>query len=375
MQPKASSRLERFRAALDAAGLGGAVIGRPENVFYLTGVRADLGRPTFAVVCPARAAVVAPAGAATTAADVTRFAYGVPGGILDRVVAIDHESASALEAAFAHAELHGARVGIEPGAISSLHAAPLARQATLLPLADELEALRRRPDPGELALIREAIRCNEAGFAAAREVIREGVREFEVYLSVSRAIQEAAGVALSLSDGNHAFLSGPRTALAAGPATDRRLRAGDLMIIDVNPVIRQYKGDLTRTFCVGEPNAAQRAMHEALVQTLDRAIALARPGIRAGDLDTAMRKPLADAGYGAGLTTHFGHGLGLQHLERPFIIPAEEMPLEEGMVLALEPGIYTPDGMGMRVEDNYLLTATGLEPLSQFPRELIVCGA
>ena len=87
-----------------------------------------------------------------------------------------------------------------------------------------------------------------------------------------------------------------------------------------------------------------------------------------------MCQPLIEAGYGPGLITHFGHGLGLQHLERPYIIPAEEMPLEEGMVIALEPGIYIPDGMSMRIEDNYLVTAGGLEPLSHFPRQLIACG-
>lgn len=371
MNPELSSRLARFRAALAAADLDGAVISRPENVFYLSGVSAGPGRPSFAVVGPRRSAVVAPGGVA--APDFARYDYGVPGLILDQIVDVDQESARALTAAFEHAELRGARVGIEAGAISSLHAASLAG-ATLSPLHDEVEALRRHLDADELALIREAIRCDELGFAAAQRAIREGVSEFEVYLAVSRAIQEAAGVGLSLNDSNHAFLSGPRTETIAGAPTDRRLRAGDLMIIDVNPLIRHYKGDLTRTFCVGAPTAAQRAMHDALVRALDRAIEVVRPGITGGAVDAAMREVLADAGYGRWVTTHLGHGLGLQHPERPYIIPAEEMPLTEGMVLALEPGIYAPDGMGVRLEDNYLVTTSGLEPLSHFPRELIVCG-
>jgi len=99
-----------------------------------------------------------------------------------------------------------------------------------------------------------------------------------------------------------------------------------------------------------------------------------RPGDTGRAVDAAMREVLVMAGYGAGLTTHLGHGLGLQHPERPYIIPAEEMQLDEGMVIALEPGIYGLDGIGMRLEDNYLVTANGLESLSHFPRELIVCG-
>lgn len=373
MNSEFASRLARYRSALAGAGLDGAVIGRPENVFYLTGVSAGLERPRFAVIGPRHAAVVAPGGG-DPPPGLARFDYGTPGGIVDRIVDVEAESAQALAAAFEHAELRGRRVGTEAGAVSSLHAAALAG-ATLIPLHDEVEALRRHLDPGELQLIREAIRCDEAGFAAAQRVIKEGTSELEVFLAVSGAIQTAAGLALSLNDANHAFLSGPRTALAAGLPADRRLRAGDLMIIDVNPVIRHYKGDLTRTFCVGAPSTAQRAMHEALVRSLDRAMEVARPGDRGRDVDAAMREVLVAAGYGAGLITHLGHGLGLQHPERPYIIPAEEMRIEEGMVLALEPGIYGLDGIGMRIEDNYLVTAAGLEPLSHFPRELIACGA
>ena len=147
------------------------------------------------------------------------------------------------------------------------------------------------------------------------------------------------------------------------------------MIIDVNPLIRHYKGDVTRTFCVGTPSAEQQTMHDALVRALDRAVAVVRPGDRGRDVDAAMREVLVAAGYGDGVITHLGHGLGLQHPERPYIIPAEEMRIEEGLVLALEPGIYWPNGIGLRIEDNYLVTAGGLEPLSRFPRELIVCGA
>jgi Xaa-Pro aminopeptidase len=150
---------------------------------------------------------------------------------------------------------------------------------------------------------------------------------------------------------------------------------GDLMIIDLNPVIRQYKGDITRTFCVGAPTAAQQSMHDTIVRALDRAMKVGRPGARGREVDAALRELLVGAGYGPWLTTHFGHGLGLQHLERPYIIPAEEMRLEEGMVIALEPGVYAPDGMGMRVEDNYVVTPAGLEPLSHYPRDLGVTSS
>jgi Xaa-Pro aminopeptidase len=369
----AATRLARYRDALAAAGLGGAVVSRPENVFYLTGVAASTGRPTFAVVGPERTAVVAPSGATPWDDTIAAFAYGTPGLIFDRIVDVDQESAIALRTAFDYVELQGTRLGIEEMAISAHNAGWLAAEATLSVLHDEVEVLRRRKDPAELRLIEEAIRCNEAGFAAALEVIRPGATELEVYLAVAAAVQQAAGSQLALNDGNHGFVSGPRTTLAAGPATNRRLEPGDLMIIDLNPVIHNYKGDLTRTFCVGGPTSAQRALHEAVVRALEVGAKAGRPGARGRDVDAAMREILTATGYGAGLITHFGHGLGLQHLERPYIIPAEEHPLEEGMVIALEPGVYLPGELGLRVEDNFVVTPQGMEPLSHFPRELFAC--
>jgi Xaa-Pro dipeptidase len=374
MNPTAATRLARYRNALAAAGFDGAVISRPENVFYLTGVAAGMGRPTFAVMGPAGAAVVAPGNPTPWDESIAVFGYGTPGGIVDRIVNIDQESAAALQAACSQVRLQGTRVGIEDSAISAHNANWLAGAATLSMLHDEVEVLRRQKDAAELHLITTAIRCNEAGFAAALEAIRPGASEMEIYLAVAGAVQQAAGGALALNDGNHAFISGPRTTLAAAPATARRLERGDLMIIDLNPVIRNYKGDITRTFCVGEPSTAQRTLHETVVQALEAGAKAGRPGARGRDVDAAMREVLTAAGYGKGLVTHFGHGLGLQHLERPYIIPAEEQQLEEGMVFALEPGVYLPDGLSVRVEDNFVVTPNGMEPLSRFPRDLFVCS-
>ena len=74
-----------------------------------------------------------------------------------------------------------------------------------------------------------------------------------------------------------------------------------------------------------------------------------------------------------GLIVHGGHGIGLEHLERPYIIPGDDMLLEEGMVIAIEPGVYLPGVGGLRIEDNFLVTATGVEVLSHYPRQLTVC--
>jgi Xaa-Pro aminopeptidase len=112
-----------------------------------------------------------------------------------------------------------------------------------------------------------------------------------------------------------------------------------------------------------------------IVRGLEAAEAAGRPGLPASELFAALLGPIAAAGYGAGFRFHGGHALGLEHLERPYVIPGDPMPLAEGMVLALEPGVYLPEVGGLRVEENYVVTARGLERLSRAPRELVVCPA
>lgn len=370
-------RLTRFRAHNANVGLDGAVIRRPANVFYLTGYPARLDSPSFAIVGPERLVLVAPgeAGAVQRGLDPSWSVqgYGVPGSTLGRVPDVHAGSALALENAVAEAGLAGKHIGVEQSDVSARHAAVVATLGPIAPLDECLAAQRRIKDASEIDLIQAAVTGNDVGFAAAAKAIAAGMTEFAVQNTVVDAIQDATGVPIDVQDPTNAFLSGPRTLLAAAPATPRRLERGDLMILDLNPYVRHYKGDTTRTFCVGAPTPVQQAVHDALVRGLEAAEKVARPGISGRDLFAVLVRPIVDAGFGT-LRLHGGHALGLEHTERPFIIPGEEMQLEEGMVIALEPGVYLPGVGGLRVEDNYRVTADGLEVLSHFPRELTARG-
>jgi Xaa-Pro aminopeptidase len=371
-------RCERFRQALDARGLDGAVVRRPANVQYLSGVLDRPDYPTFAVVGRTRVALVRP-GSSAGAQDgmdlgIAIIGYAVPGATVDRVADVGRLSADALATALEHAGLAGAKIGIEEAALCVLHAGIVARYGDTAPIDGAVEALRRIKDGRELAAIRAAVRCNEVGLEAARCAIAAGVSEFDVQDAVVRAMQDAAGVPIDVTDDTNCFISGSRTQYAAGPTTSRKLEPGDLMIVDLNPFIHSYKGDTTRTFSVGSATAEHHRVHDVLVRSLEAAEARARPGVAARDVYAALAETIARAGYGPAFTGHGGHGIGLEHLERPFIIPAEDMLLAEGMVLSLEPGVYHPSLGGLRIEDNYLVTAGGLEALSRYPRTLVCCG-
>lgn len=371
-----TSRLGRFRRHLGEAGLDGAVVRRPANVFYLSGYVARLELPSFVVVGPERTALVAPGDAGASAKrldlDWLGFGYPTPGTTLDHVPDVVEGSAAALAQALDVVGLGGRRVGIEIGDLSAWHAAVLSERAQSAPLAEHLAAMRRIKDAEELRQIELAVDANDVGFRAAKEAIAEGVTELAVMDAVVAAMERATGEGIDVLDPTNAFVSGPRTLLAAAPATSRRLERGDLMILDLNPYVGAYKGDTTRTFCVGEPTAVQRKAHDALVAGLEAAEQVGRPGRSGRDLFAALVAPIEAAGLGS-LKYHGGHGIGLEHTERPFIIPSEDMLLEEGMVLALEPGVYLPELGGLRVEDNFVVTAGGLRALSHYPRELIRC--
>jgi Xaa-Pro aminopeptidase len=369
-------RLSRFQSYLASHQLDGAVVRRPANVLYLTGYPAGYERPAFAVIGPEAVVVVGPGGAEgiqrALTGGLSAIGYRAPGGTVDRVADVDALSTDALVEAVAQAGLKGKRIGVELGDVSARHVAAIWPIATVSALDEELAAMRRIKDAEELELIRVAVAANDHGFGAAAMVIAAGVSEFTIQRELVDQMQKVVFVPIDVSGPNNAFISGPRTMLLAAGATARRLERGDLMIIDINPVIRNYKGDTTRTYVVGRPTPDQQKVHDALVRGLEAAEKLAKPGVKASAVANALQEPIISAGYGA-LTVHGGHGIGLEHLERPYIVPGDDMPLEEGMVLTFEPGVYLPGIGGLRIEDNYVVTSNGLEALSHYPRELMVC--
>lgn len=364
-----SSRAQRFQDELNRVGLAGAVVSRPEHIFYLSGFSAPLRGQTFLVVGPNGVVLVARGSLdqlQSTAPSANVFPYEYYRTDLLREA--DDAAGEALSEALAASGLKGQRFGTEEDHLPMYAFELTASLGDAVALDGQIERMRLKKDDDEVAAIRRAIAINDLGFAAARPVIRPGASELDVFDAVFGAILRAHGAPFTL-DGD--FVSGPRTERIGGPPTDRILRRGDLFIADIFPVLGWYKGDCTRTFVVGKATAKQREMHLVLEEALARGEAAIRPGLAAGDLDSAVRESVAGSGYGDYFPHHSGHAIGLGHPEPPFIVPADRTPLESGMVITLEPGIYVPGVGGMRLEQNYLVTENGAEPLSRFPLELV----
>ncbi len=251
-------------------------------------------------------------------------------------------------------------------AIDRPHLPALARDALgaahLDDLTPTLAAMRQAKYADELACIRRAIRAAEAGHAAARRLVRAGLAELELYAEVEKAITLAAGEpVLMLCD----IVAGKRAEGGGGAPTHNLLREGDLVILDLFPLVAGYRADITNTLCVGEPTQAQRDHLAVLQAAMQSAEAVLRPGVIGAQAYAACRRPLAEAGMGELFSHHAGHGLGLGHPEPPYLVPGSQDVLQAGNVVTLEPGAYKPGWGGARIEHNYLITETGFERLSQ----------
>jgi Xaa-Pro dipeptidase len=243
--------------------------------------------------------------------------------------------------------------------------AVLASRCELRDINAMLLALRRRKDPDEVTLIRRAVAACEAAYARARQILRPGISEIEVYAEVQAAAVRAAGE--PIGEFGNDFQSGT----PGGPPRARALVAGELMPLDLAVSIRGYRGDLCRTFAVGvEPTPAQRDAHARVLQALAHFERAARPGTTCRAIDEEIRKSL-DGYRGWRFPHHLGHGTGLSPHEAPRLNPRSDDSLEVGDVLAVEPGLYGPElNAGVRVEQDYLVTPDGVEPLSSFSTDL-----
>ncbi len=250
-------------------------------------------------------------------------------------------------------------LGVE---VAAAPAAVTAVAADVRDIEPQLGRMRQVKDADELQLIRAAVRVGEAMHAASWERLQPGMREIDAY---------AAMLAAGLETAEHPFVmmceftSGPRAVTGGGQPTARRMEAGDNLVMDLFPYVDGYRCDITNTITIGgRPSSEQLAAFEAVHEALTTSEAMIRPGVRAQDIYAAQDEVLRHANPAWKLPGHAGHALGLEHPEAPDFVPGIDGEVLEGMVIALEPGAYGMPVQGVRLEHNYLVTADGLERLS-----------
>lgn len=233
---------------------------------------------------------------------------------------------------------------------------------TFTDLGTAIRVCRRQKEADEIALLRHCMKAGEAGIEACRQKIRPGVTELELYRAVADASIAAAGrPGLVYGDFRATNATKPKV---GGMPTDYMLQEGDLYILDFSVLLDGYRGDFTNTFAVGKINPALREMHALCMAGMKGGEAQLRSGAKASAVHAAVFKPFANAGRPELFTHHAGHGIGLAHPEPPILVPESTDVLVAGDVVTLEPGAYQEGIGGMRIEHNYLITATGYERMT-----------
>ncbi len=229
----------------------------------------------------------------------------------------------------------------------------------------QLHALRRRKDPDELARIRKAIAGTGAMHRRARQIIEPGVNELFVFNELQAAAVNEYGEMLTGAGNDYAC--GER----GGPPRDRKIEAGELYILDLGPAFRGYFADNTRVTAVGgKPTDEQLQAWQHILPVFDLVERTVKPGKNCRELFNGAYQMLNAAGPWE-FEHHLGHGIGLFPHEAPHLNPKWDDTFQEGEVFAVEPGLYGGNlHAGIRLENNYLVTETGVELLTPFPLEL-----
>jgi Xaa-Pro dipeptidase len=373
------ARVARARAEMKASGLDALLVWKDENVRYLTGLRAQLiaGKSTLLNGCllvgdeppillasggeVQRARVVMPWIEEIHAVPIMEARELVRG-------TVRHTIAPLLE------RYEIGSLGLDESAFCQVEALrELAPAVTLSDGDAPMQRARLLKLPEEIALLEEACAIAEGVLEMAVQAIRPGARETDV---VAAAMHELYRLGGEMSHVTTPFVaSGEHMAPPNRIPSDKLIRNGDVVFIDIGAMWSGYFGDIGRTVICGKPSRRQQEVYTAVYEGL----MAATEAMRAGNTNDAVAHAVREAAGARGFADNFislfiGHGVGIGANEPPYIgedLPgAETVVLEEGMTFAVEPLVWVPGvrgGAGVRLEDTILVTADGGRPLDRAP--------
>jgi Xaa-Pro aminopeptidase len=364
-------RLRAAAAATADASLDGLVITPGYDLRYLIGSRAQTFERLTALVLPASGepTIVVPRLELASLKESAATELGI--AVRDWVDGDDPYRVVADALAGAPASGGSALAVAVTDSMPALHLLPLADVLGVVPVlaTDVLRRLRMVKDGAEIDALRKAGAAIDRVHARVPEFLVPGRTEADVAADIAEAI---------VAEGHSevAFIivgSGPHGADPHHECSDRELRAGDIVVVDIGgPYEPGYNSDSTRTYSIGEPSPEVAQHYSVLQRAQQAAVEAVRPGITAEQVDAVARDVLAEAGLAEAFVHRTGHGIGLSVHEEPYIVAGNDLPLAEGMAFSVEPGIYFPGQWGARIEDIVVVTADGAESVNARPHDLIV---
>ncbi|HZV75719.1 MAG TPA: Xaa-Pro peptidase family protein [Conexibacter sp.] len=239
----------------------------------------------------------------------------------------------------------------------------------LVPAGGGVEQLRTVKDAAEVAAIRAAAELSDAALERTLEDGLAGRSERAVALALEQEMRRLGAERPSFDT---IVAHGAHGALPHAVPRDREIEPGCLVTIDWGAQLDGYCSDCTRTFAVNEPGERARAVYELVQRAQQAGLDAVRPGVSGRDADAAARTVIDDGGHGDHFGHGLGHGVGLEIHEAPRLSKASDATLAAGHVVTVEPGVYLPGELGVRIEDLVVVTEHGHERLNGLPKDLTV---
>jgi len=364
------ARLNNLLASLRTSKLDAVILNPGPTLMYLTGLQFHLmERPVVLFVAPGKDPVLVLPELELPKVDlfpykIQAFAYGELPSEWDSAF---RKAAQAL----GFARSAGKRIGVEPRQLRLLeisHVKAGAPEAEYPDASDVLSRLRLKKDKAEVDAMRRAVKIAQDALEAAIPLIKFSMTERELSSElVMQLLKHGSSSELPFSP---IVSGGPNGANPHASPSERKLQAGDLLVVDWGAAYNGYISDLTRTFAVGEVDAECTKIHKIVQEANAAGRAAGKPGVPCADVDIAARDVIEKSGYGKYFTHRTGHGIGMEGHEDPYMRGDNLQLLEVGMAYTVEPGIYLPNRNGVRIEDNMVITESGADCLSDMPREI-----
>ena len=367
-------RREQFKQHLASRGIPLAMISDPRHVYYFTGFQTLNPRVATLLFLPVSSDSVLLVGSteAMRAEEVFReeLLTFKDYDVSEHMVVYPELMAEQLKknAPDLRRKSDG-KFGIESWHLPTVlsEAAKQSFSASMVDVSKDIYSMRFVKSTDEVEKVKEGCGFVDEAYRVIRPLMQEGMTEISICATVQEALFRQTGrTQLVLGD----YISGERTVEISGSPTKRELRRGDTMIVDLQTMCDQYWADSARTFTIGKPNQHQIRVWSVLIEARKAVELVLKPGTLARDVYKVACSVINRAGYGDFFPHHVGHGIGLESQEAPFFLANSTEQLKDGVVCAIEPGIYDKSIGGIRIEDDYLITKDGFERLSLFPLEL-----
>lgn len=221
----------------------------------------------------------------------------------------------------------------------------------------------------KISSIKKAQEITDAAFEYILPKVKVGVQEIEIADTIEKFMMEHGSEKLAF---DLIVVSGVRGALPHGEPSDKKIEHGDFVTIDMGAVVDGYHSDMTRTLAVGAVSDRQKSIYDIVLEAQEAAIKKLKNGARAYDIDKYARDIIDSYGYGEYFVHGTGHGVGLEIHEKPHLNKKSNEILKAGMIVTVEPGIYIPAELGVRIEDMLLVTDEGCINLTKSNKKLQV---